>query len=169
APGSRRAPALRPGAWIDPARTAGAVGLDELVSVLDADTRAQAQVVLGQLAVGLRGRSGALRDAVLRLDRALDPARQVTHALPAPLDGARAAAPDFTRAARALRTLGGRGARPLRDARRSATALGPTARTLAPALHDGRTILAAVDRRRDGIGLLGERFSGVLSTNDANG
>ena len=30
-------------------------------------------------------------------------------------------------------------------------------------------IVAAIDKNKDGIGLLGERFSGVFSTNDANG
>jgi len=258
--GSRRSPALRPGAWIDPARATGAVALDRLVDVLDADTRVQAQVVLSQLAVGLRGRSGVLRDAVARLNTALDPARAVTRALaarpaaltrlvgalgaigsalgdrdaalggaldagrrtlrvtagrrralgatvrelepalgaldgalrstrrasgplaaaldrlaptaaalPGALAAARVAAPELLALVRETRALAAGGGVALADARRVASAAGPTARTLTPALRDGRSVLAAVDRRRDSIGLLGERFSGVLSTNDANG
>jgi hypothetical protein len=32
-----------------------------------------------------------------------------------------------------------------------------------------KPIVDAVNERKEGVGLLGERFSGVLSTNDANG
>ncbi|MCW3013572.1 MAG: hypothetical protein JWO02_664, partial [Solirubrobacterales bacterium] len=47
--------------------------------------------------------------------------------------------------------------------------LGPTAEQLKTPVAQLQPIVKAIDDRKDGIGLLGERFSGVLSTNDANG
>ncbi|MEA2125110.1 MAG: phospholipid/cholesterol/gamma-HCH transport system substrate-binding protein [Solirubrobacteraceae bacterium] len=259
APG-RDAAALGDGDWIGTAHTAAPVALDRLVGVLDTDTRVQVQVLLGQLAVGLRGHSGALRDAVQRLAHVLDPARQVTSALAArrtqltrlvddlarvtgalgehdralaeglragrrtlEVTGAREAAvgatvdelaptlaslrralaatrdlatplePALTRlrpAARALpatldalratvpdgRTLIGTldgltrdGAAGLAAARGVARSLPRLTGSLTSAARDGETFVRAIDANRDGIGLLGERFSGVLSTSDANG
>jgi phospholipid/cholesterol/gamma-HCH transport system substrate-binding protein len=47
--------------------------------------------------------------------------------------------------------------------------LEPTATALTPEFSRLQPIVSAVNSRREGIGLLGQRFSGVLSTNDANG
>jgi hypothetical protein len=47
--------------------------------------------------------------------------------------------------------------------------LEPTATALTSAISRVEPIVAAVNDRRQGIKQLGERFSGVLSTNDANG
>jgi phospholipid/cholesterol/gamma-HCH transport system substrate-binding protein len=47
--------------------------------------------------------------------------------------------------------------------------LAGTARALTPAIADVAPIVDAVNTDRSGIGVLGARFSGVLSTNDANG
>ncbi|MFL5822353.1 MAG: MlaD family protein [Solirubrobacteraceae bacterium] len=47
--------------------------------------------------------------------------------------------------------------------------LAPTAAALTPGISRVRPIVAAVNARRQGIAQLGERFSGVLSTNDSNG
>ena len=259
-PGSSHAAPLAPGATITAANSHGPVTLDEVVDALDTDTRAQVQVLLGQLAVGLRGRSGALRDAVLALRRTVDPAAQVLHGLArrrvllrrlsgelattftalgdhdtalagalaggrqvldvtarrradlagvvdrlpgvlGRLDGAlrsvRALSAPLTPAlerlrpaARALpRALAGTarqvpslralvasvgalardGGPGLRSARTAVRTLGPTAAALTPAARDLTPVIAAVNAQRDGIGLLGERFGGVLSTNDANG
>ncbi|MEA2293903.1 MAG: phospholipid/cholesterol/gamma-HCH transport system substrate-binding protein [Solirubrobacteraceae bacterium] len=258
--GSPRAPALRDGGWIAASHAAGPVALDRVADTLDTDTRAQAQVLLGQLAAGLDGRAGRLRDAVRRLSRALDPAGAVTaalaerrrsltrlvdalaaisgalgahdraladalragrrtlqvasrregavaatvdelapalttlrralaatdgiggdlrpalqqlrpaaRALPAALGGAIAAAPEARTLLARLAALERDGGPALRDARRAAQSLPGLTRTLTPALRDASTVLHAVDAHRDGIGLLGERFSGVLSTSDANG
>jgi phospholipid/cholesterol/gamma-HCH transport system substrate-binding protein len=49
------------------------------------------------------------------------------------------------------------------------SSLGPTASALTPAIARMQPIVGSVNQRRQGIKLLGERFSGVLSTNDANG
>ena len=47
--------------------------------------------------------------------------------------------------------------------------LGPTSEALREPVAGLHPILAAIDKNKNGIGLLGERFSGVFSTNDANG
>lgn len=259
APGKATAP-LADGDWIASSRTAAPVALDRLADTLDADTRAQAQVLLAELARGLDGRAGALRDAAERLASALDPARGLTaalagrraemtrlvdhlatitgtlgerdvaltralraargtlavtgarevavrdtvtelaptlaalrtalaatrgladpltpaladlrptaRALPAALDGLRAAAGDGRALVAALDTLRRDGTAGLTAARGAARALPALTRDLPASVRGGGEFLAAVDANRDGIGLLGERFSGVLSTSDANG
>jgi virulence factor Mce-like protein len=251
---------LAAGDWIEGAHTAAPVALDRLVGVLDADTRAQVQVLLGQLAAGLRGRSGPLADAVGRLSRVLDPAARVTaalaarrteltrlvddlagitgtvavhdraladglrfgrrtlevtgareralaatvdelgptlgslrralgatralavplepaltrlrptaRALPATLDGLRATVPDARTLVATLDGLRREGAAGLAGAREAARALPRLTGSLTSAARDGEAVIRAVDAKRDGIGLLGERFSGVLSTSDPNG
>jgi hypothetical protein len=47
--------------------------------------------------------------------------------------------------------------------------LGPTSAALREPVAGLHPILTAINKNKDGIGLLGERFSGVFSTNDANG
>src|SRR4051794_39168267 len=80
-PGSAAAPALEPGARIGAARTHGPVALDRVVSILDADTRAQVAILLDQLAAGMRGRSGALRAGIRRLTPLVSSATQVSRLL----------------------------------------------------------------------------------------
>lgn len=62
-------------------RTQGPIELDQLVSTLDADTRAQVQILLGGLRTGLQGRSGALRADLAELARAMDSTGRVARAL----------------------------------------------------------------------------------------
>ena len=80
-PGSAAAPAASPGARIPVARTTPTTTLDQVTAVLDTDTRTQLEIVLDQLARGVRGRSGELEDAVSRLHGLLDPARRVAAAV----------------------------------------------------------------------------------------
>src|SRR4051794_31231651 len=80
-PGPGAAPALHDGDVIPPSRTSSTVGPDRLVGVLDADTRAQVQVLLGQLAAGLKGRSPALRTDLADLASLVDSTSRVTGAL----------------------------------------------------------------------------------------
>jgi phospholipid/cholesterol/gamma-HCH transport system substrate-binding protein len=260
APGTPAQPELSDGGRIEASHTSAPVALDRLVGVLDADTRAQTQVLLGQLAVGLKGNSGALSEAVAQLSRTLDPARRVTRALAArrtqltrlvdalagitgtlgehdralgdvlragrqtlAITGARQEAiagtvdeldptlASLRRALQATRALGepltpaltrlrpavqalpetlgglretvpdGRtlittldglsrdGPDGLRAARSVARSLPPLTGRLTRTARDGETFIRAIDKNRNGIGLLGERFSGVLSTSDANG
>jgi phospholipid/cholesterol/gamma-HCH transport system substrate-binding protein len=259
-PGSRSAPAARDGGTIPTARTRGTITLDRVTAVLDADTRSQLSLLLDQLAVGLRQRPGALRDALTALAPAADSARRVTaalserrarlaslvrsldrlgtaaaanaddlrtavtagrttlrvtagrrealaatvRALPGALDAvdgalqrtqalavpldpalrrlrpavralpsALTALRGATPATRALLTdvdaLARRGGRSVAHLRTTLRRLGPTAAQLRTPVTQLQPIVKAIDDRKDGIGLLGERFSGVLSTNDANG
>jgi phospholipid/cholesterol/gamma-HCH transport system substrate-binding protein len=77
-PGSRAAGPLRSGAVIPAARTSSTVGLDKLIDTLDPDTRAEVQVLLGQLSIGLHGRAAALRAGLAELGRVVNVATGVT-------------------------------------------------------------------------------------------
>lgn len=66
-PGSAGLPPLRPGAVVPPFRTSAAVRFDRLVDVLDANTRAQLQIMLSELAIALHGRAPVLRGALAQL------------------------------------------------------------------------------------------------------
>jgi virulence factor Mce-like protein len=66
-PGSAGLPPLRAGAVVPPSRTSAAVRFDRLIDVLDANTRAQLQIMLSELAIGLNGRPAALRGALAQL------------------------------------------------------------------------------------------------------
>jgi phospholipid/cholesterol/gamma-HCH transport system substrate-binding protein len=252
--------ALADGATIPPAKTSSTVGSDRVVSLLDADTRAQLQVLLPQLAEGLKGRAPALRadldelgrvvdstrlaaaaladrrrelvrfvdelDSVVsrlaerrsqlgnavdaaqqtlavtagrdrELDRvmaqlpptlddvngalgavddlskplvpALEQLRPVAERLPAALDSVRNLLPEGSQLIDDLDGLATRGAAPVAHLRALLADLGPASNAIAPSVADVRPIIRAIDRNKDGIGLLGDRFSGVFSTNDANG
>jgi phospholipid/cholesterol/gamma-HCH transport system substrate-binding protein len=259
-PGPSSAPPLHDGDVIPPARTSSTVGPDRLVGVLDADTRAQVQVLVGQLAAGLKGRSPELRGDLSDLSSLVDSAGQVTGALaqrrellarltrdldsifgtlgdrdrqltgaidagqqtvsvtasrdrelaaamrelPATLTNAGAALesvdalskplepaltelrPFARRLPGALRRLRGflpsgsrllddfdhltaQGNGPVRDVAASLRELGPAATGLRSPTEKLLPSLRAIDRNKNGIGEVGDHFSGVFSTNDANG
>jgi virulence factor Mce-like protein len=259
-PGSDAAPAARPGMVIPSGRTSPTTTLDQVISVLDSDTRTQLAVLIDQLSRGIGGRQTAIAAAVDRLHSLLDPTLQIAdglaqrrtllaslvhslagigsaaedhdvalaqtlhsgaatlavtarrqssiassvralpstlsslnaalagmgtlarplvptltalqstaRALPAALSSIRKAVPAATGLLSAASTFTNDGATGLHDAASVLSQLGPTARALTPAIADVEPIVSAVNDNRDGIGLLGERFSGVLSTNDANG
>jgi len=259
-PGSQTAPVLSPGSVIGPSRTGSTVEWDRVIDVLDADTRAQLQVLLAQLDVGLKGRSGPLRGALAQLGglvdgsttvsqqlaerrvllsqlvssldrmvttlaqrqgdlagavdagqrtlavtaarsaqlsaimRSLPPAfDQLTGAmnalrslagplepalqelsplareLPAALTSLRGFVPAGSTLLADLRTLIDQGSAPAADLRRALVALGPSARGLTPTVKQLPAILQAVNDHKQGIGQLGDNFSGIFSTNDANG
>jgi virulence factor Mce-like protein len=259
-PGSRSAPALRAGATIPAARTRAAVPLDRVTEVLDADTRAQLSIVLGELAVAGRLRPGALRSALDRLRPAVDAGARVTRslderralltrlvgsvdrlaaatsarddelarvlrsgrrtlrvtgrravqldaavgdlpatlaavqgalrrtqalarpldpalvrllptarALPGTLSALRRATPAIRGLLTDVRGLGEDGRAPARRLRRVLGQARPLARGLRDPVTRLDPIVRAIDEHKDGVGRLGERFSGVLSTNDANG
>jgi phospholipid/cholesterol/gamma-HCH transport system substrate-binding protein len=251
---------LADGTTIPPAKTSSTVGTDRVVSLLDADTRAQLQVLLPQLAKGLDGRASDLRadldelgrvvdssrlvagalaerrhelvrfvdsldtvvsrlaerrsqlgdavdaaqetlavsagrdgeldrvmaelpptldqvngalDAVNALSRPLVPAleqlRPVAERLPGALDATRDLLPHASQLVDDLDDLSARGAAPVSHLRSLLEDLGPTSDAIKGSVSDLDPIVAAVDKNKDGIGLLGDRFSGVFSTNDANG
>jgi virulence factor Mce-like protein len=259
-PGSDGAPQARPGTLIAVSHTAPTTTLDQVLSVLDADTRTQLAIMIDGLASGLRGHGGTLRAAVDQLHALLDPALEVTDALarrrtllaelvralaqigsaaqsrdvqlaqalgsaartldvtaarqsdiaasvtqlpstlssldaaltgvrtlatplvpalselrttagalPDALAGVRAVAPAVGRLLTAAGTFAREDGAPLRNAASAFGGLADTARLLTPAIAKVEPIVSSVNTDRDGIALLGERFSGVLSTDDANG
>ena len=258
-PGSH-GPALGDGDRILASATATPVQLDNVLDTLDADSRAQLQILLRELRRGLRGRETPLREAIGRLDDAVSSSSQVADALadrrrllaglvseldtvfttlgkrdaslrqvitagrrtlqttaardaqvaasvrelPGTLDAMGDALADVRSLAQplqpaleelrptakqlpdTLRSLrdfvpSGQGlvddlGRLVRDGDKSTAALrgvlkelGPTSEALREPVAGLQPILAAIDKNKSGIGLLGERFSGVFSTNDANG
>jgi virulence factor Mce-like protein len=259
-PGSPAAPAAGSGTRIPAARTAPTTTLDRVTAVLDTDTRTQLEILLDQLARGIRGRGGELQLAVAQLHALLDPATRVADAvarrralltelvgslaklgaatqrhdgslaaalrdgsrtlavtaaeqssiessvrelpstvatvdgalggiqtlatplvptlarlgttaaaLPAALRSAQRATPAFTSLLAAARSFAARSGGALRAAAGVLSGLEPTARALTPEIARVEPIASAVNDRRAGIAQLGERFSGVLSTDDANG
>jgi phospholipid/cholesterol/gamma-HCH transport system substrate-binding protein len=259
-PGSPAAGALPSGSTIAAAQSSSTVGLDRVIDTLDADTRTQVQVLLGQLSVGLLRRAGALRAGLSQLGELVDTSTGVTRqlaerrafltrlvgdlntlatqlgnrdqdlanvvvlgqrtlavtaarsaelsstvrllpstlsalsdamgaisALAPPLDPAleqlrpfarelpgalaalRAFVPTGIGLSRDLDTLATRGGTGVHDLRATLTALGPASRQLKKPTADLLPILRDIDRDKSGIGQLGDNFSGVFSTNDANG
>lgn len=259
-PGPADAPALGDGDVIPPARTSSTVGPDRLVGVLDADTRAQVQVLVGQLAAGLRGRSPQLRTDLSDLATLVDSTGRVTGALadrrellgrltrdldtifgtlgdrdqqltgvvdagrrtlsvtaardqelasamrqlPATLTGAgralnsvdalskplepaltelrpfarrmpgalqrlRRFLPSGSRLLDDFDTLTAQGNDPIKDVAGSLRELGPAATGLRSPTEKLLPSLQAIDRNKNGIGEVGDNFSGVFSTNDVNG
>jgi virulence factor Mce-like protein len=259
-PGSDDAPPARAGTLIAAVHTAPTTTLDQVLSVVDTDTRTQLAIMVDGLARGLGGQGGTLRAAVDQLHTLVNPALQVTTALarrrtlladlvgalaqigsvaqsrdvalaqalasgsrtlavtasrqseiaasvtqlpstmssldsaltgvrtlatplvpalatlrttatglPEALAGVRSVAPAAARLLNAAGTFARAGTGPLRNAASAFSGLGATARLLTPAVADVEPIVSAVNADRDGIALLGERFSGVLSTDDANG
>jgi hypothetical protein len=90
-------------------------------------------------------------------------------ALPATLTAIRHLAPAAGTLLGAAAALARDGSPGLRAAASVLSTLAPTATALTPAIARIEPIVSAVNARRSGIAQLGERFSGVLSTNDANG
>ena len=66
-PGSRREPAVPEGGTIHVDNTLPDVNSDEILAMLDADTRAYLKLLIGGAGKGLRGRSGDLREVFRRL------------------------------------------------------------------------------------------------------
>lgn len=137
-----------------------------------ADQDAQLAATMRRLPGAIDALGGALID-VRSLSEPLTPAlsrlRPAARALPATVNELRTTLPELRGLIGDLRTLVANGTTPARDLRRSAKALRPAASRLTPAVDGLLPILKQLDRNRDGVGLVGERFSGVFSTNDANG
>ena len=80
-PGTPASGKLEAGATIPPARTGSFVHVDELTATLDADTQAQVQVLIRELAGALDGREPELRRIVGELGRLTDGASPLADAL----------------------------------------------------------------------------------------
>ncbi|MEV4423542.1 MCE family protein [Patulibacter sp. NPDC049589] len=80
-PGSRSAPALRPGATIDASRTSTTLDVDQILAALDVDSRAALQQLIGAAERGLDGRGDALGEALADLGPTAGQLRRITGAL----------------------------------------------------------------------------------------
>jgi virulence factor Mce-like protein len=90
-------------------------------------------------------------------------------ALPRALSALRQAAPSVRGLIAAGGALARDGSSGVQAAADAFSTLAPTSRALTPAIARVQPVVDAINADRSGIGLLGERFSGVLSTADANG
>jgi virulence factor Mce-like protein len=134
----------------------------------DGDVRA----TLAELPPTLARLDGALRRTqalATPLNPALEQLVPAAGELPAALAAVRRTAPAARSLLADLDALSKDGARPARQLGLALRQLGPTVRAIRPPVRQLEPIVAAIDAHRDGIGTLGERFSGVLSTADANG
>lgn len=80
-PGSPEAGPLPEGEVIGAANTRGSVHIDELTGLLNADTQAQAQVLISEAATALTGREPELRRIFAELGRLTDAATPIAEAL----------------------------------------------------------------------------------------
>lgn len=103
------------------------------------------------------------------LDPALRRLRPAARVLPGALTALRAATPDTKALLTDIDALSRRGGTSISKLRTTLRRLGPTAAQLVKPVQQLQPIVGSIDDRKEGVGLLGERFSGVLSTNDANG
>jgi phospholipid/cholesterol/gamma-HCH transport system substrate-binding protein len=117
----------------------------------------------------VRGALGSVRSLAQPLVPALRDFQPVAAALPAALAAARQTAKPLGSLLAGAQAFVSRGAAGLSWTDSLLSTLAPTASALVPAISRVQPIVSAVNSRRAGIGQLGQRFSGVLSTNDANG
>lgn len=103
------------------------------------------------------------------LDPALADLRPLARELPRTLRTVRAALPGIDGLLEETGTTARATAAPARDLLATARAAQTAIPTLRPTAARGGRIIADIDRNKDGIGLLGERFSGIFSTADQNG
>lgn len=100
---------------------------------------------------------------------ALEDLRPAAKELPATLRSLRDFVPSGQGLVDDLGRLVSDGREPMAGLRGALKELGPSSEALREPVAGLHPILAEIDKNKDGIGLLGERFSGVFSTNDANG
>lgn len=134
----------------------------------DAELAAAVDRLPGTLA-DARAALGAIEELAGPLDPALERLRPVARALPGALAALREATPATRALLRELDVTATRTRTATRSLRRTLQRLRPAATQLDPPVRRLSPIVDAIDRNRDGIGLLGERFTGIFSTNDANG
>jgi phospholipid/cholesterol/gamma-HCH transport system substrate-binding protein len=131
------------------------------------------------VAASVRGLPATIRSLNLALERmpalaaplapTLSALSSTAAALPATLTAIRHLAPAAGTLLSAAAALARDGSPGIRAAASVLGTLAPTATALTPAIARIEPIVSAVNARRSGIAQLGEGFSGVLSTNDANG
>ena len=80
-PGTPSTGPLPEDAVIPPERTSNYVAIDELTSILDADTRAYTSILLQQAQIAVKGRSGEFRDALIELGELVDTTAPISREL----------------------------------------------------------------------------------------
>jgi phospholipid/cholesterol/gamma-HCH transport system substrate-binding protein len=103
------------------------------------------------------------------LDPALAALRTPARELPGTLRTARVALPAVDGLVREAGTTATAATVPARALDDTTGAVGAALPALRPPLRRGGTVVREIDRNKDGVGLLGERFSGIFSTADQNG
>jgi len=103
------------------------------------------------------------------LDPALAALTPLTRELPSTLRTTRAALPRIDRLLDEASTTVRTSSAPAKDLDATVDAASTAIPLLRPTTVRGGSIVRDIDRNRDGIGLLGERFSGIFSTADQNG
>ncbi|MHB8657648.1 MAG: MlaD family protein [Solirubrobacteraceae bacterium] len=151
---------------------AGAVDAGQRTLAVTAARSAQLSGIMRALPGTLGQLTGAM-SAVRTLAGPLDPAlaglMPFARALPGALISLQRFDPAGVRLLSVLRGLERTGTGPALDLRRTLTALGPSAQRLVPSVADLHPILQDINVHKQGIGQLGDNFSGVFSTNDLNG
>ena len=139
-----------------------------VTSARQAELAAAVQALPGALSSLDRALAG-VDELAPSLNPALDRLRPFAQTLPATLASVR----EFTPAGKALIAqlgeLARTGREPTADLRRALVALQSAAPGLTPPVRKLLPTLQAIDKNKTGIGLLGDRFSGIFSTNDENG
>jgi virulence factor Mce-like protein len=152
-PGHPSAGPLRAGATIDVSHTSVPVNTDQVLDVLDADTRGYLQILTEQAAVGLDGRGGQLADALARLDPLSRETAQIGDLLDARrtliaqvVGQSNAIFGTLARRHSELATVIGAGTRALAVTARRAGQIAPAMRELPGVLAQGTATSAALTR-----------------------
>ena len=159
-----QAAASRDGA-IAASLSAGASTLGAVASEETAVTRSIGELPTTMTAV--RGALGSVTSLAKPLVPALTRFEPVAATLPGALRAVRGATAPVQRLLSAANGLAG--SQGVGAAAQVFGTLAPTATALQPVIARVQPIVSAVNAQRDGVAQLGERFSGVLSTDDANG
>ncbi|MGE4427809.1 MAG: hypothetical protein AB7G37_15270 [Solirubrobacteraceae bacterium] len=117
----------------------------------------------------VRGALAAVEGLGTDLDPLLRDLRPVVRSLPATLREVRAALPSLSGLLRDADVTAREGEPGLGEVVRAVGAARIAVPTLRSPITRLNPIVGAIDEHHDGIGLLGERFSGIFSTADANG
>jgi ABC-type transporter Mla subunit MlaD len=111
----------------------------------------------------------AVHDLGVPLTPALERLQPLARKLPGTLASLRRFTPAGNQLISDVQDLASRGRAPLAHVKAALDQLQPAAVGLKPPVLKALPVIQAIDKNKEGIGQLGDRFSGVFSTNDANG
>ena len=144
--------------------------------IRDRGVTAARDAEIAEVMRALPGTLGQTREALASFERLavpLTPALEELLPVAENLPGALGALRDFTprgeRLIAAVQDLSERGAPGIASARGALERLRTLSSGLREPTADAGSVVGAIDANKEGIGVLGDRFTGVFSTNDANG